>query len=66
MADDQDFQRIADLIHQHALQRPAAPALRQGDTVLSYAALDALMDRIACALQREGVAPGQAIALCGL
>lgn len=66
MADDQDFQRIADLIHQHALQRPAAPALRQGDTVLSYAAFDALMDRIACALQREGIAPGQAIALCGL
>ncbi|MCX2861915.1 class I adenylate-forming enzyme family protein [Paucibacter sp. PLA-PC-4] len=66
MAVDQDFQRITDLIHQHALQRPAAPALRQGDTVLSYAELDTLMDRIASALQREGILPGQAIALCGL
>jgi len=37
----------------------------QGPTALSYAALDALMNRVAAALQRDGVLPGQAIALCG-
>ena len=31
---------------------------------LSYAALDALMDRIAATLQRDGIGPGDAIAIC--
>ncbi len=49
----------------HAAARPAHPALAQDGEALSYAQLDALMDRVAAALQRDGVQPGQAIALCG-
>ncbi len=60
-----DFVPIADRVRAHARARPQSPALRQGDEVLSWAALDGLMDRIAVALQRDGVRPGEAIALCG-
>jgi acyl-CoA synthetase (AMP-forming)/AMP-acid ligase II len=59
------FRNIADLVRAHASARPAQPALVQGDTVLSYGELDALMDRVAAALQRDGVQPGESIALCG-
>ena len=62
--DDAPFQTIAALVHRHALARPAQPALVQGDVQLSYAALDALMDRIAASLQRDGARPGDAIAIC--
>ncbi len=62
---DSSFRTVADLVHQHALARPEQAALVQGDTTLSYGALDALMDRIAAALQRDGVQPGETIALCG-
>jgi acyl-CoA synthetase (AMP-forming)/AMP-acid ligase II len=59
-----DFYLIADLIHQHALQRPAYLALVEGERRCSYAQLDALMDRVACALQRDGVRPGEVVAIC--
>ncbi|MDP1998733.1 MAG: class I adenylate-forming enzyme family protein, partial [Rhodoferax sp.] len=59
-----DFGLIADLIHQHARHQPAHPALMEGERRCSYAELDALMDRVACALQRDGVRPGDAIAIC--
>ena len=59
------FRNIAELVREHATARPEQPALVQGDTVLTYGALDALMDRVAAALQRDGVQPGAAIALCG-
>jgi long-chain acyl-CoA synthetase len=59
------FRNLAELIREHALQQPTQPALVQGELTLSYGELDALMDRVAAALQRDGVRPGQAIALCG-
>ena len=58
------FRTISDLVREHARARPAHAALVQGDDVLSYAALDALMDRIAATLQRDGIGPGDAIAIC--
>ncbi len=58
------FQTISDLVREHARALPAHAALAQGDDVLSYAALDALMDRIAATLQRDGIGPGDAIAIC--
>ena len=61
---DPNFTAIGDLIRKHAAQRPAQPALVEGHTQLDYATLDALMDRIAASLQRDGVQPGEAIALC--
>ncbi len=58
------FGTIAGLIHQHALQAPARRALVQEGQALSYAELDARMDRVAAALQRDGVLPGEVIAIC--
>lgn len=58
------FGTIAGLIRLHAAQEPQRRALAQDGQTLSYAALDALMDRVAAALQRDGVQPGEAIALC--
>jgi long-chain acyl-CoA synthetase len=59
------FRSAADHIREHARIDPARPALIQDDEVLRYGDLDALMDRIAATLQRDGVQPGEAIAMCG-
>ena len=61
---DLEFGIIADLVHAHAQEAPHRLALVQGDDRLDYAALDARMDRIACALQRDGLQAGDAIAIC--
>ena len=59
------FRAIADLVRAHALARPERAALRESERSLSYGALDALMDRVAAALQRDGVHPGRdAVAIC--
>ena len=59
------FRNIADVVREHAAARPQQPALVQGDRQLTFAELDALMDRMAVALQRDGVCAGDVIALCG-
>ena len=59
-----DFSALPDLIRAHAAERPDHPALVEGDETLTYGALAALMDRIACALQRDGVDIGEATAIC--
>jgi len=61
---DLDFGIIADLVHAHALEAPRRLALVMGDQQLDYATLDAEMDRVACALQRDGLQAGDAIAVC--
>lgn len=61
---DRDFGVIADLIAIHARQRPERPALADASRELSYGELDALMDRIAASLQRDGLEAGDAIAIC--
>jgi acyl-CoA synthetase (AMP-forming)/AMP-acid ligase II len=61
---DQPFSTVPDLIHAFALEQPLHPALIHNDRRLSYAELDALMDRIAAALQRDGLKLGEAIAIC--
>jgi long-chain acyl-CoA synthetase len=58
------FQAIADLVAKHAAARPAHTALIQGERSVSWAQLDAMADRIAASLQREGVQPGESIAAC--
>jgi long-chain acyl-CoA synthetase len=58
------FAALPDLIRAHATERPRHRALVEGDDTLTYGGLDALMDRIAFALQREGVRPGDAVAIC--
>ena len=61
---DAPFRAIAALIREHAQHQPQRPALRDDQLELSYAQLDALMDRIAVALQRDRVRPGEVIAIC--
>ncbi|MBC7733055.1 MAG: acyl--CoA ligase [Bacteriovorax sp.] len=63
-APDPAYRTLPGLIRQHARERPDRLALLQDDARLSYAALDALMDRVAASLQRDGVKPGDAIAIC--
>ncbi len=58
------FAAIADLIHTHADRRPGRAALIQDARAVDYAALDATMDRIAAALQRDGLKPGDVVAIC--
>jgi long-chain acyl-CoA synthetase len=58
------FVTIPDMIRAHAAARPDGVALIQDDLRLSYAELDQHMDRIAAALQRDGVRPRDSIAIC--
>ncbi len=59
-----DFATLSDMVRQHAQAAPHRLALAEGSHTLSYGALDVMMNRIAAALQREGVQPGDSIALC--
>ena len=58
------FGTLSDLIRGHAARRPGQAALVQDSKVLAYGELDALMDRVAAALQRDGIAPRESIAIC--
>jgi long-chain acyl-CoA synthetase len=61
---EQDFVSLPELIGAHAARQPRHAALVHGERSLDYAALDALMDRVAAALQRDRIAPREAIAIC--
>ena len=58
------FTEIAQRIRGFAEAQPTRIALDDGESQLTYEQLDRWMDQTACALQREGVQPGQAIAIC--
>ena len=60
----QPFGVITELIAAQAARRPRHPALLQEQRSLAYGALDALMNRVAAALQRDGLVRGDAIAIC--
>lgn len=62
---DIEFAQIADLIHQHAVDEPGRLALIESGRQITYGELDTLMDRVASALQRDGLTSGDAIAICG-
>ncbi|MBC7436011.1 MAG: acyl--CoA ligase [Bdellovibrionales bacterium] len=61
---EQEFGLITDLIHQHAVQAPQHLALVEGTHTLTWAALDERMNRVAAALQRDGLIAGDAIVIC--
>ncbi len=58
------FRSLSDLVREHAVRAPQAPALDDGRQALNYGALDALMDRVASALQEGGLQEGEVIAIC--
>jgi acyl-CoA synthetase (AMP-forming)/AMP-acid ligase II len=60
----QDFGRLDELVAAHAAQNPDATAAAMDERALTYAELDAMVDRLAAALQREGLDKGDTIAVC--
>jgi acyl-CoA synthetase (AMP-forming)/AMP-acid ligase II len=58
-----DSGSIPDLIRRHAELRPTHTAVISGDDRLDYAGLDAMMDRVAAALSRDGAPVGGVIAI---
>ena len=59
----QETGSIPELIRRHAAAQPGRTALIAGDDRLDFAGLDAMMDRVAAALQRDGVGPGGVVAI---
>ncbi len=57
------FATLPDLIHVHACERGDRVAVADSQGSIDYATLDGLMDRVAAALQRDGVVPGTAVAI---
>jgi long-chain acyl-CoA synthetase len=58
------FETLTDRLRRVARQQRKALALGDGQWLLDYQTLDRLVDRVAAALQRDGVLPGQAVASC--
>jgi long-chain acyl-CoA synthetase len=61
---EKDYGVIAELIHSHAQRDPQHTAVIDKQCSVTYAQLDAMMDRVAAALKRDGVKPREAIAIC--
>ena len=61
---EQPFATYGELIRAQARSRPNHPALIQGRRSVSFATLDAMMDRVAATLQRKGVCSRESIAIC--
>jgi len=56
---------LSEAIAHRAFTSPEHPALIQGDVIVTYGALDALLNRAASALQRDGLSVGDRVALLG-
>jgi long-chain acyl-CoA synthetase len=61
---EQDFSTMPDMIRAHASERPDHCAVIDGDRVVTFGEFDALIDRAAAALQRDGVGGLGAVAIC--
>lgn len=61
---ERPFGSHPELIRFHARRKPQHTALIQDERTLDYAGFDALLDRVAATLQRDGVRSGDTIAIC--
>lgn len=61
-----DFITLDALVRRTAAAAPARIAVIDGERRLAYAAFDALIDRVASALQADGLRPGDVISICAL
>jgi long-chain acyl-CoA synthetase len=59
-----DFATLSDLLRAHARVNPRHTALIHDGATVNYARLDQIADRVAAALQRDGIAPRETIAIC--
>ncbi|MGB3723545.1 MAG: class I adenylate-forming enzyme family protein [Pacificimonas sp.] len=55
---------MPDLIRAHAAAHPDKVAVQMDDRALDYGTFDAGVDRVAAALQRDGVEPGENVSVC--
>lgn len=62
---DQPFGDFSAILKGWAALHPDAPALSDDASTISWGAMDAALDRMALALQRDGLQPGQAVAILG-
>ena len=62
-----DYGVMGDILRLRAAEAPVHPAviMETGEAV-TYAQFDALADRVAAALQRDGIKQGEAVAVCAL
>lgn len=58
------FTTLPDLIARHATERASHPALVQDGRQLTYREVHAQADQVAAALQRDGLRPGDSVAVC--
>ena len=58
-----DFATLPDVISEHARERGDKTAVADTEGSFSYAELDAMMDRVAAALEQDGVEQGQSVAI---
>ena len=61
---DNEFGLIAERVREHAQRDPRHVAVVDPMRSLDYGELDSLMDRVAASLQRDGIRPRDAIAIC--
>ncbi len=61
---DDDYHALPDILRIHVQERPDRLALIQDDRRYTYAEFDALTDRVAASLQRDGKGPGDVVAIC--
>jgi len=52
-------------VREHARARPDAIAMIHGERSVTWAQLDAMVDRVAASLQRDGLKPRESMAICG-
>lgn len=58
------FGTVPEMVSFAAAERPEHPALIFGDANISYRALEQSMVQVAASLQRDGVQPGDVVAIC--
>jgi acyl-CoA synthetase (AMP-forming)/AMP-acid ligase II len=61
---ENDYGVIADLVRAHAKRDPQHLAVIDAKRSVTYGEFDALVDRVAASLQRDGVQPRESIAIC--
>jgi acyl-CoA synthetase (AMP-forming)/AMP-acid ligase II len=60
------YRPILDLVREHAMSRPRHVAAIHGERRVTWGQLDAMADRVAASLQRDGVKPQDRVAIGGL
>ncbi len=58
------FRAIPNLVREHARARPNQTAFIQGERSVTWCQLDAMVDRVAASLQRDGLKPHNTVAIC--